>query len=130
MYCKKCGTQNDDNAWKCTNCGTVLQQATPSSQQPAVKVSPSPQQPAVSNYLVQAILCTLFCCLPFGIPAIVFAAQVNGKLAAGDVAGAMESSRKAKIWCWVAFGAGLGWILIYGVIVAIGVISQGDFPWQ
>jgi len=41
---------------------------------------------------VQAILCTLFCCLPFGIVAIVFAAQVDGKLAAGDYNGAVYSS--------------------------------------
>jgi len=38
---------------------------------------------AVPNYLVQAILCTICCCLPFGIVAIVYAAQVNGKVAGG-----------------------------------------------
>ena len=53
------------------------------------------------NYLVWAILSTLFCCLPLGIASIVFAAQVNGKYQAGDHAGAQESSEKAKkfaIW--------------------------------
>lgn len=45
------------------------------------------------NHLVWAILSTLFCCLPLGIASIVFAAQVNGKHAAGDVAGAQESSK-------------------------------------
>src|SRR5438128_1439779 len=43
-----------------------------------------PAVPAIShvpNYLVQSILCTLFCCLPFGIVAIVYAAQVNSKVA-------------------------------------------------
>lgn len=72
-------------------------------------------RPHVPNYLVPAILCTVFCCLPFGIPAIVFAAQVNSKLQAGDVTGAMASSAKAKRWCWLAFGLGLltsvGWII-------------------
>ena len=33
---------------------------------------------------MQAILVTLFCCLPFGIVAIVFAAQVDSKVAAGQ----------------------------------------------
>ncbi len=61
----------------------------------------------VENYLVWAILSTICCCLPFGIPAIVFAAQVNSKLATGDVTGAREASQKAKMWCWIAFGAGL-----------------------
>ena len=26
MYCPKCGTQNDDNAYKCTKCGIILHQ--------------------------------------------------------------------------------------------------------
>ena len=26
MYCRKCGTQNDDNAHLCIKCGEVLQQ--------------------------------------------------------------------------------------------------------
>jgi len=26
MYCPECGTQNDDNAFKCVNCGIVIQQ--------------------------------------------------------------------------------------------------------
>jgi len=64
-------------------------------------------QPAVPNYLWQSIVVTACCCLPFGIAAIVFAAQVNSKLAIGDVPGAMESSRKAKMWCWIAFGLGV-----------------------
>jgi hypothetical protein len=67
----------------------------------------SGMRPSVPNYLWQAIVCTVCCCLPFGIVAIVFAAQVNGKLATGDVAGAMESSRKARLWCWISFGLGL-----------------------
>ena len=87
----------------------------------AAASAPPPLSPAtpVPNYLAQSILVTLFCCLPFGIPAIVFAAQVNGKLQAGNVAGAQESSRKAKLWCWLAVG---GWVLtalIYAVIFAV-----------
>ena len=49
----------------------------------------------IPNYLVQAILATLFCCLPFGIVWIVFAAQVNSRAAAGDVQGAQVASQKA-----------------------------------
>ncbi len=69
----------------------------------------------IPNYLVQSILVTLCCCLPFGIAAIVYAAQVNTKVAAGDLAGAMESSNKAKMWCWIAFGLGL----VANIIVVI-----------
>lgn len=63
------------------------------------------QGAAPPNYLVWAILTTLFCCLPLGVASIVFAAQVNSKWALGDVAGAQESSVKAKkfaIWSAIA----------------------------
>ena len=62
----------------------------PGYNQPSAGVTPPP------NYLVWAILSTIFCCLPFGIASIVFAAQVNGKYALGDVAGAQDSSAKAR----------------------------------
>lgn len=65
-----------------------------------------------SNYLVQAILVTICCCIPGGIVAIVYAAQVNGRLAAGDYAGAVNASNNAKTWCWVSFGLGI----IVGVV--------------
>jgi hypothetical protein len=76
------------------------------------------------NYLVFAILSTVFCCLPAGIPAIIFAAQVNSKMQAGDYAGAQAASNNAKMWCWISFGVGLaavaGWILM----VMLGVLGN------
>ncbi len=53
---------------------------------------------SVPNYLAPAILSTLFCCVPFGVVAIVYAAQVDGKVAAGDYAEAEDLSNKAKGW--------------------------------
>lgn len=78
--------------------------------------------PNVPNYLVFAILVTIFCCIPFGIVAIVFAAQVNSKLAAGDVAGAEEASRKAKTWCYVSLFVGIAWIVLVVVLSLIGLL--------
>lgn len=77
----------------------------------------------VSNYLVPAIV-SIFCCWPLGIVAIIFAAQVNGKVAAGDIAGAMDSSKKAKMFSFIAIGLGLAGILIYIIfIVFVGGMS-------
>lgn len=59
------------------------------------------------NYLVQAILVTLCCCLPFGIVSIVYAAQVNGLYNQGNYAGAVEKSESAKKWAWIGFIVGL-----------------------
>ncbi|HPQ41635.1 MAG TPA: CD225/dispanin family protein [bacterium] len=78
----------------------------------------------ISNYLVPSILVTLFCCLPLGIPAIVFAAQVNGKVQAGDIQGAQESSRKAKMFCWISFAAGLVFGLAYFLLMMLGVAAE------
>jgi len=112
MYCPKCGTKNEDNAKFCQSCGSSLQ-----TEKPAAA------RPTVPNYLVQAILVTVFCCLPCGIVAIIYAAQVNGKLQAGDYAGAVASSNNAKTWSWVSFGVGLAGGLIYAIIALIGGIA-------
>ena len=85
----------------------------------------SPVAGEVPNYLVQAILCTVFCCLPFGIVAIVFAAQVNGKLAAGDYRGAVSYSNNARTWCWVAFWLGVVPIVIWFLIVLLMGVGAG-----
>jgi hypothetical protein len=77
----------------------------------------------VPNYLVQAILTTLCCCLPFGIVAIVYAAQVDGKAAGGDYAGALQSSESAKMWCWIAFGLGLAINAISMLPLLLGAIG-------
>ncbi|MFZ0961326.1 MAG: CD225/dispanin family protein [Terriglobia bacterium] len=111
MYCPKCGAPNDDNAWKCIQCQTILQQAPP----PVAGIPPG----VVPNYLWQAIVCTACCCWPLGIPAIVYAAQVNTKVAQGDISGARQSSKNAAMWCWIAFGSGLVTGLIYGVFMVI-----------
>jgi hypothetical protein len=81
--------------------------------------------PAINSYLVPAILCTLFCCPPFGIVAIVYAAQVSGKLAGGDYAGAEDSANKARIWCWVSFGASIGVAVVYVALMALVGVNQG-----
>jgi hypothetical protein len=113
MYCTNCGVWNADEAVSCYQCGNAMPVAMP----PA-----APQ--VIPNHLTEAILVTLCCCVPFGIPAIVYAAQVSGKVAAGDIQGALESSRKAKMWSWIGFGTGLGVGLLYLLLGLAGVISE------
>jgi hypothetical protein len=77
----------------------------------------------IPNYLIPAILSTVFCCLPLGVASIIFATQVNNKVAAGDIAGATESSKKAKMFMFIAVGLGLlswviavvCWIFVFGL---------------
>ena len=81
---------------------------------------------SVPNYLVWAILATLCCCLPAGIVAIVYAAQVDGKLAGGDYHGAVEASNNAKMWSWISFGASaVVGVLYFMLIMAGGLADAG-----
>jgi hypothetical protein len=95
MFCTNCGNRLPPGATACPSCGARV-----------IVPAPMPAPPAINNYLVPAILVTLCCCVPCGIVAIVFAAQVNSKLAAGDIEGAMLSAKNAKMWTWIGFGAG------------------------
>jgi len=69
--------------------------------------TPPAAKPDIPTYLPHAIIVTVCCCPPLGIPAIVYAAQVSGKLAAGDIAGARAASNNARTWFWIALAAGL-----------------------
>lgn len=111
MFCPKCGQENSDTSDHCIRCGGAMPHAgteyglgTPAGNERHVHVA---------NNLVWAILATIFCCLPTGIVAIVYAAQVDGRVSAGDITGARESARLAAVWSWVSFGVGLffglGW---------------------
>ncbi|WP_415002228.1 CD225/dispanin family protein [Arenimonas sp.] len=112
MYCQHCGHQNPDGASVCEACGHAPTPFASSDATPP-PVPPPPSQSlglapdTVPNYLVWSILATLCCCVPGGIVAIVYSSQVNTKLAVGDLAGAIEASNNAKLWCWVSLGVGL-----------------------
>jgi hypothetical protein len=75
------------------------------------------------NYLVFAILVTIFCCQILGIVSIVFAAQVNSKWNSGDIQGALDASKNAKLWAWIAFGSGLIIGLVVMLLAAFGVLA-------
>jgi Interferon-induced transmembrane protein len=81
----------------------------------------------IPNYLVPAIISAI-CCFPLGIISIVFAAQVNSKAAAGDIAGAKNFSKMAKLFSFILLGlAILGWggYLIFWVIIG-GAAFMGN----
>ena len=138
MYCRHCGTLNDDNAYKCIKCGEIVQDIRQTDQAGGQQPPPPPPpphmrpqgqrrpiSPQTPNYLPQAILVTLFCCLPFGIVAIIHASQVSGKVSSGDLEGARESGDKAKFWCWVSFGTGLVGMILYFMLMVISAIMGG-----
>ena len=131
IYCTSCGREAEPGARFCDNCGAALDpmgQGGP-SYAPGMPYQGGPgygELPRISNYLVQAILATICCCVPAGIVAIVYAAQVNGKVAAGDYATAQRYSNNAKAWCWIALGLGIA-AAVLGIIINLNTGSLGDF---
>lgn len=75
------------------------------------------------NYLVESILVTLFCCLPFGIVGIINAAKVEGQFNSGDVAGANRSSAEAKKWCTWGLITGIIVLACYGIFTVIAIAA-------
>ena len=121
MFCKKCGLQIDDGVNFCEHCGADQRPVAEAQPQPPFPQPEQPQagyhsvfdtQPAPSpvkgsTYLVWSILVTLICCLPLGIPAIVFAAKIDNCNARGDFAAAAQNAQRAKNFC------------IWGAIVSV-----------
>ncbi len=84
------------------------------------------------TWLVESILVTIFCCLPFGVVGIVKASNVEAIWRRGDIVGAEAASQSAGFWTKLGFWIGLA-INILGplvwVIFALGVSALGvDMP--
>lgn len=73
-----------------------------------------------NNWMIASILATIFCCLPFGIVAIVYANSVNNHLKNGDLARAEAASKNAKTWLIVSVSIGL----LFGSISLIPTIFE------
>ena len=139
VFCVNCGSENPADARFCRQCGQGLEvpqpapppftgQGQPSRGPSGPFAAPPPPQygtPAhIDNNLIWAILATICCCIPTGIVAIVFSAQVNSKFAQGDVAGAQEYANNARTWAIISAVLGIIVIAIYFfVAVAGGLLS-------
>jgi hypothetical protein len=91
--------------------------------------------PNIPNYLVQAVLLTVVCLVlspftlffPFlgvitGVVAIVYGAQVNGKVAGGNYVGARDSSRPARAWTWITFAILIVELLVLAAIFPLSIL--------
>lgn len=115
--------------------------STPPPPPPPSSVPPPPpqqraqQRQAVGsmpkNWLIESILVTLFCCLPFGIAGIIFASRVESRYYAGDLEGAEHNAREAAKWTKIGFFVGVGVIVLYFLFIvfmmAAGMGRASDF---
>jgi hypothetical protein len=82
-----------------------------------------------NNNLVIAIIATvvsvMFCCLPHGVISLIFALQVNKKAAAGDITGAQNSAKQAKMWGIISIAVSLvGFVIAFALGVLNAVVSS------
>lgn len=151
MRCRFCGSEIPDGAGTCPLCGSAAEQGA-SLEDPKKEEQNEPYRsqaeekegqaaqidnpektyqaeynrrenaPNGTGYLVAAILTTLLCCIPFGIPAIVYAVKINGARTAAE---AKNAAKKARIFCIV--GAAIGaiwWLIIFGMAFVGGIVKD------
>lgn len=92
----------------------------PDYQQATYEQPASPPMP--DNYLTLAILSTIFCCLPFGVVSIVYAAQVESLYLQGRYEEAVDKSNKAFKWAIAAAATVAAIMMLYFLILLIIMI--------
>ncbi len=66
----------------------------------------------IPNHAIAAVVLTLVGCLPLGMAAIYYSQRVGPLARKGDIEGAWRASRRARVWCWIAFLLGFpAWVL-------------------
>ncbi len=84
----------------------------------------SPMNPP-KTWLVESILVTLFCCLPFGIVGIIHASKVESLYNIGNYDAAQKASDDAGKWTKIGFWVGMAVVVLYFVYIfaVIGVAT-------
>src|SRR5574344_1788881 len=114
MYCQNCGTQNNEEAKCCSNCGKQLK---PNNVQDEQTYNQNSMPCRPKTWLVESILVTVFCCLPFGIVGIINAAKVENAINQGNTQQAAKSSHTAGLWTKIGFFVGLAVVVIYIICI-------------
>ena len=75
--------------------------------------------PAPDNHLVKSILTMLFCCLPFGIVALINSTKVESLWASGQREQAQRVADEANKWANIALICGVVGMAIYGICLLV-----------
>lgn len=123
IVCPDCGAQISDAAVSCPHCGRPIAKPTP---QPVQSVNLNVTQSGrvcPETHLAKAIIVTILCCWPFGIPAIVNAAAVSNAFAAGNYDLALQKSKDADKWSNVSIICAVVFWILYFFLILIGVAA-------
>jgi len=123
MFCPKCGTENQDNNFKCTRCGEILHASTPA---PTVVVAsdgtlggliPYKNGPALAAYYLGVFSVIPFLGFPLGVAALILG--LRGLRRAKD-----HPEARGKAHAWVGIIAGGFFGLLY-LILTVFLIYAG-----
>ena len=79
------------------------------------------------NWLVESILVTILCCLPFGIIGIIHSTKVESQWNTGQRAEALKSSQEAAKWVKIGFFSGLAFWTLYLLLMMLGIVAGLGF---
>ena len=89
------------------------------------RAAEAPKMP--KNYLTEAILVTLFCCLPLGVVSIIFASKVDSEYRKGHYEEAENASKEAqKYMKWGLIGGIIG-VVLYLIMIMLAIVAEGGF---
>lgn len=80
------------------------------------------------SWLVESILITIFCCLPFGIVGIVYAVKVNSLHDQTRYEESRRASKNAKRWVLIGLMIGLVYLAFIIIMVFLGSLSEFSMP--
>ena len=80
------------------------------------------------NWLVESILVTILCCLPFGIVGIINASKVNSLYDQGLYDESIRSSANAKKWTMIGLIIGVVYLIFVIVMVSMGAFTGMNMP--
>ena len=98
-------------------------QFTPPPQPPHMEIPARPK-----SWLVESILITILCCLPFGIAGIVNAARVNSLYDQGLYDESLRVSYNAKKWSKYGLIAFAIYIILVVVMFSMGWLTNMNIP--
>lgn len=120
INCYECNTQISDAATTCPNCGAPVRKPQVVNSQPSGQHN---SNVCPDTHLTKAILVTIFCCWPLGIPAIVNAAGVSNAFLAGQYDLALQKSKNAGKWCRYSIIAAIAVWVIYILFIFLCVLA-------
>tara|TARA_B100000963_G_C22032962_1_gene412058 strand:- start:18 stop:290 length:273 start_codon:yes stop_codon:yes gene_type:complete len=84
------------------------------------------QQVCPENYLGLSIFSMICCCMPLGIPAIIYSSRVKGLFNKGDYIGAQRCSKKARDFSMAAIAIG---VLLTFLNIILQIAAESSNPY-